>query len=75
MDCNILHMFLLETIFIAIICYHYSKHRLNKKKYWYANNEEGTKMMTKMFYSIMLSFGKMKVGKEDFYGAKINNRK
>ena len=28
--------------------------------------------MTKMFYSIMLRFGKMKVGKEDFYGAKIN---
>ena len=31
MDCDILDMFLLERIFIAIICYHYSKHRLNKK--------------------------------------------
>ena len=60
MDCDILHMFLLERIFIAIICYHYSKHRLNKKNIGTLTIKKGQKWWQKCFTVLCWDLAKWK---------------
>ena len=69
MDCYILYTVLLVDILLFIIpiaCYHCEKF------FWHTNNVKMEKDDTKTFFDsiIMLRFGKTKVAKEQFHGAK-----